>query len=803
MRADASSAPNGEGVLAWLRSLRGGRRDAERRSPWRGDDGNEPTEWRAPRFLVSRKVVPTLVLLFLLTLAAARLSITLGDRYIHVDGANHSLSTITELLSTNLKLMAANGAPFDPASFVNGLSDRKVLPANVLLFVTDRDGMILASIPEDASRIGTSVYNLVSDPRELLAVEEARRIHDIGFMGDRAIAASAALPSDEGRINVFWPEKDFLAGWRQKTAISVSLFVLTGTILLLVLNAYFRQSRRAENFSGLFAEAHQRVDMALSRGKCGLWDWDIGRGQMYWSRSMYEILGMEPTDGVIPFSEIAPLMHPDDGGLFHVARSVAEGRIDHLDQMFRMRRADGEYVWIRGRANVTHGADGDIHLIGIAVDVSEQRELARRTDEANHRLKNTIENISETFLLCDSEGKVVICNSIYRKTFGLDEEDVAPGTPIDKVLRKARRPIRAITLDSGDAGPGESAEEAQMPDGRWLLISARRMVDGGTVWVGTDITQIKHHKTLTMDSKQKLLATIAKLEAATEDAERKAHQLSELNVSYMAEKERAESASRAKTAFLANMSHELRTPLNAILGFSDIIRQRTFGEVGERYGEYVDDIYMSGSHLLRMIDDVLEMATIESGRLELMSEEVEFSDIVRESAAMVEPLARKKGIALTIEAPETLALISDRRATSQVVLNLLSNAVKFAPEAGEVRLRLRKVGDTACLSILDNGPGIPKSALATLGMPFAQVGSELVRAKCHGTGLGIPIAKALVALHGGRLRILSQLGSGTLVSLRLPVESLAASTQKPQNAIAQPGKKTTRRRTARISRAAA
>ena len=767
MRADAASAPNGEGVFESLSFL--GRHRKATGSPWQTEEGPEDDGSGAGDLFLSRRVIPALVLLFLLTLAASRLTLTLGDRSGYVEDAHKNLATVTALLTTSLKLVESSGVDFDREPFVEQLAASDILPVGALLFVTDRDGIVVATLPAQADLIGRSIYGFVSDPRELLAVDAADKILNIGFRGGHAIAATADLPVDGGKISLFWPEANYLADWRQKTAIGASLFVLTGAILLLVLKAYFRQTRRAEDYSGLFNEAHQRVDIALSRGKCGLWDWDIGRGQMYWSRSMYEILGMEPTDGVMAFADVAPLLHPEDGGLFHVARRVAAGRIEHLDQVFRMRRADGEYVWIRGRANVTQGADGGIHLIGIAADVSEQKELVRRTDEANDRLKNTIENISETFLLCDHEQNVVVCNSIYRKTFGLDEADVAAGTPVDKVLRKARRPIRSITLDGDELMAGESAVEAQMPDGRWLLISTRLTADGGTVWVGTDITQIKHHKTLTKDSKQKLLATIAKLEAATTDAERKADQLSELNLRYIVEKERAESASRAKTAFLANMSHELRTPLNAILGFSDIMRQRTFGAISDKYGEYVDDIHTSGTHLLTMIDDVLKMATIESGRLELSSEEISFSDVVRESAALIEPLAKKKNIALSIEMPEALTMVSDRRATSQVVLSLLSNAVKFTPDGGTVRLRLRQVGQAAALTIADDGPGIPQPALAKLGLPFSQIGNELVRSKCHGTGLGIAIAKALVNLHGGRLRIGSRVGDGTIVSLRLPV----------------------------------
>ncbi|WP_231081575.1 ATP-binding protein [Jiella flava] len=762
-------------MLAWIGHLTG-RRSAGKDHALRGDGnhGANPSEhkfdvWLKLDPILARRVIPGLVLLFLVALGVTRLSMSFGDRVTMLKEARRDTAAIAMLLNTNLSLDEAKGVKFDAETFLATLVTANVLPAEAVVLVTNRDGTILASLPAKDSRVGSSIFDHVSDPRELMASDAGGHVLQIGLDGDEAIATAAKLPGDGGQINFFWPHSTLLAAWRQDCAMKVSLFALTAAILLLVLIAYFRQSRRAEGFSGLCAETQHRIDIALSRGKCGLWDWDVARGQMYWSRSMYEILGMEPRDGVMPFSEVAPLMHREDGGLFTIARNVAEGKADHLDQVFRMRRADGSYVWIRGCAKVVPSAEGELHLIGIAVDVSEQLELARQTNEANHRLKNTIEQISETFLLCDSEDRVVISNSIYRKTFGLSEDDIAPGTPLDKVMRKARRPIRSITLDGEDLAPGESAVEAQMPDGRWLLISSRRAADGGTVWVGTDITQIKHHKTLTQDSRQKLLATIAKLEVATADAERKADQLSELNLRYVAEKDRAERASRAKTAFLANMSHELRTPLNAILGFSDIIRQRTFGSISDKYGEYVDDIFMSGNHLLRMIDDILQMATIESGRLELCCEAIDFGDIVRRSEALIEPLARKKNVDLFIEAPKQLSLLSDRRASSQVVLNLLSNAVKFTPEGGEVRLRLRQIGDTACLTIADNGPGIPREALASLGLPFVEVESELLRSKSRGTGLGIAIARALVRLHGGQMRITSRVGHGTVVSLRLPL----------------------------------
>ena len=282
------------------------------------------------------------------------------------------------------------------------------------------------------------------------------------------------------------------------------------------------------------------------------------------------------------------------------------------------------------------------------------------------------------------------------------------------------------------------------------------------------MTQLKLHQARLSDSERRLMAVIDDLSAARRDAEKKAGQLTELNKSYAAEKDRAESASRAKTTFLANMSHELRTPLNAILGFSEIMRQGTFGPIGSpKYGEYADDIHQSGHYLLRLINDILDMAKIEAGRLVLAPEDVDLSEIVAETAKIIEVQADQKAIRLDTSAPEQLTLRSDRRATKQILLNLLSNAVKFTDSGGSVRLKIREAPGRALITIADDGIGIPKSALMSLGRPFEQIENELTRTN-KGTGLGLAIARSLVELHGGRMRIFSEVGRGTIVAIAMP-----------------------------------
>jgi two-component system cell cycle sensor histidine kinase PleC len=640
--------------------------------------------------------------------------------------------------------------------------------------ISDASGRITAAMPGYERLIGRDLRLLMGDSQALLMFGERAGVQETVFEGNDAFVASATLAEDAGTVSFIQPAAELFASWRQSVHVNVTLFVLTSVIMLMVLYAYFRQATRAEDADALYLETHLRVDTALSRGHCGLWDWDIGRGRMYWSRSMYEILGMAPKDDVLSFGEIAPLLHPQDGSLFDVARRVASGRIGHLDRVFRMRHSDGNYVWLRARADVTRCADNEVHLIGIAVDVSEQQELARRSDEANEQLNSAIENISETFVLCDNRDRVILCNSKYRETFGLTEADVARGTPLETVMAKARRPIDSQLVTSPTFGAGERASEALLPDGRWLLMSERRTTDGGFVSIGTDVTQLKLHQARLSDSERRLIAVIEDLSTARRDAERKAGQLTELNTSFAAEKERAETASRAKTTFLANMSHELRTPLNAILGFSEIMRDGTFGPIGcQKYTEYCEDIHQSGHYLLRLINDILDMAKIEAGRLILNPEEVDLAETVAEAMKIVAIQAEQKQLTLTVAAPETLQIRSDRRATKQILINLLSNAVKFTEQGGSVRLGLKQVGDAVLISIGDDGIGIPQEALRTLGRPFEQIENEWTRTN-KGTGLGLAIARSLVELHGGRMRISSRVGAGTIVALRLPIEGFDA-----------------------------
>ncbi len=243
-------------------------------------------------------------------------------------------------------------------------------------------------------------------------------------------------------------------------------------------------------------------------------------------------------------------------------------------------------------------------------------------------------------------------------------------------------------------------------------------------------------------------------------------------VALMRARDEAEVASRAKSSFLANMSHELRTPLNAIIGFSEIIESQFMGPLGEpRYLEYVTDIHRSANHLLEIINNILDISKIEAGRLELHEESIEVGKLLDSCINLIRERALRHGVSLEVHADDTLPLLlADATKLRQILINLLSNAVKFTPEGGHVTVSAYLDSDNqTAVKIADTGIGMTEDELELAMEPFGQVDSDLAR-RFEGTGLGLPLSKALVDLHGGRLVLTSEQGVGTTALVTFPVD---------------------------------
>ena len=379
------------------------------------------------------------------------------------------------------------------------------------------------------------------------------------------------------------------------------------------------------------------------------------------------------------------------------------------------------------------------------VDISPRKRAEEALQESETRLSEAVENLSDAFAMFDRDDRLVLCNRMFRELNPALAPVLKPGLTFEEMIRdnvRNGRIVRAIGRDEAflqerlaqhrdPTGPLLS----QRTDGRWLLLRERRMPDGSTCLVQTDLTELK------------------KREEAL-----------------LAEKERAEKASGIKSQFLATMSHELRTPLNAILGFSEVLLRELFGPLGDRrYQEYATDIFTSGQHLLDLINDVLDLSRIEAGRYELSLAEVDTAALLTSTCDVLREMARNKGLHFeTRISPDIPRIRADGRALRQIFFNLLSNAIKFTPAGGRVRVdAVANERRQPIFTISDTGIGIAKEDIAAVVTPFTRIASTEASGE-GGTGLGLAIVDALVEMHGGTLAIESRLGHGTSVSVRLP-----------------------------------
>jgi two-component system cell cycle sensor histidine kinase PleC len=741
-----------------------------------------------------RRAVPALIIAFLLTICVGAIVQVLDHRRQAISEIVKQIEGSADFLVDRLERLEQPKAGFERRLQTElervmptwaRAPGRQVLIANgdgVIVagirheVVTNADGAISATAPLEAGMVGRRLIDVLGPAQPLTTFGAAAGVLEIPLAdGSPAFGTVRSLHGSSGELAIIHGRAEALAAWASDTALTVTLSATTGFVVLILGFAFHWQATRAREADTIYETVRSRIDTALNRGRCGLWDWDLARGRVFWSHSMFAILGLKPLDTLLSFGEVDALVHPEDIHLYELAAQLADATATLVDHAFRMRHANGNWVWLRARCElVQQSGEGGPHLIGIAVDITEQKTLVERTVEADLRLRDAIETIPEAFVVWDAQNRLVLCNSNFQELHNLPDAAIEAGASYESVVAAGRKPVVRSKVTSEGQIPGARTFEAQLDDGRWLHISERRTKDGGYVSVGTDITNIKLHEEKLMESEKRLMATVADLRHSQQKLERQAEEVADLAEKYAEEKTRAEEANQAKSKFLANMSHELRTPLNAIIGFSEIMESSMFGPLGsDKYGEYCRDIHQSGQYLLEVINDILDMSKIEAGRIRLDAEQIALEPFLNDAMRVVSGRANDKRLKLTARLGRGIRLTADHRLLKQIVLNLLSNAVKFTPEGGRVTIRARATSGWVSISIADTGIGIPEEALARLGRPFEQVESQLTKSH-QGSGLGLAIAKSLTELHHGAMRIRSTPGIGTMVLLRLPISRTAA-----------------------------
>src|SRR3984893_14986110 len=427
-----------------------------------------------------RRAVPVMVALFAGALAAITI-ISARDAYDRaVTDAYAELELTAGAITSKLKEALRDSHRTDPAGALLQAVPSRGLARGQQRVMTDAPGNIAPSVP--ALSTSNSTLNDYLGPSQPLTdfAEKAGVLRISLADGKDSLATVHTLDPPFGQVAIIYPLTAVLADWQAEAFRSAVLLFCTVLVLIALAIAYFWQASRARESDQLCERMQSRVATALTRGRCGLWDWDLGRGRIYWSDSMYEILGMTSGDQFLSFGDINALVHPRDGDLTTMAEMLASSQVDSIDHAFRMQSAKGDWIWLRARAElVRERASDSLHLVGIAVDITEQKALAERTATADLRLRDAIETVSEAFVLWDSSNRLVMCNSKFQKFHHLASGAILAGTPYAQVMGEGTPPVIQTQIALGERPlAGARTYEARLGDGRWLQINERRTKDG-------------------------------------------------------------------------------------------------------------------------------------------------------------------------------------------------------------------------------------------------------------------------------------------------------------------------------------
>ena len=481
-----------------------------------------------------------------------------------------------------------------------------------------------------------------------------------------------------------------------------------------------------------FNTTSEQLKLAVDLGNIAIWRHDLRLNRIFYNDKGFEVLGIAPRPEGVPIDEVRSLIHPDD--VPRVVATAAESLDTDrpVDMEARYRRSDGTYRYVLTRRVVRRNADGQpIEFMGVALDVTEQVAKTRRAQELARRLE----------VAASAAGL-----GIWSREPGRER-----GEWNEQMFHIIGRPV-----SQGVPRRTEWLNEVVHPDDRERMRTAH-----AELRATEDVTVEHEYRIVRPDGEVRWVVSRARHEKRESGSVQFGIAI---DVTERQEKLVAQRESQAKSEFLARMSHELRTPLNAVLGFAQLLR---LDPALARSGSLakVQHIVSAGEHLLSLINDVLDLSSLESGEVKLDLRPVRLADVLQEAKALVEPAARDAGVSVAVD--DTAAVVlADRTRVRQVVINLLSNAVKYNVSRGRVQVSVRESDDAVLLTVADSGRGMTRQQMAHLFEPFNRLGVE--REGIEGAGVGLSVVKALVERMGGSVQVESTPGVGSRFEVRLP-----------------------------------
>ena len=503
------------------------------------------------------------------------------------------------------------------------------------------------------------------------------------------------------------------------------------------------ERRRAEQAA---ETAKERLRLGQMFANIGTWEWDIVSGGLFWTDRIAPLFGYPLGDLATSYDNFLAAVHPDDRQAVTDAVGACIERNIPYEIEHRVVWPDGTVRWLLERGAVQRDAAGKpLKMIGVVQDIDDRKQVALALAERERQLLEAQQLASIGNWTANlAGGELVWSDEIYR-IFGHEPGSFSPSV---QAFHAAVHPDdRELVL--------ASERQAEL-SGRHDVVHRILRPDGS-------IRHVHELAQMHLDDAGKALRLTGTVQDVTERVL--------FEQSLVAALEAADKANQAKSEFLSSMSHELRTPMNAILGFGQLMAYDD--SLPADHHDNVREILKAGRHLLDLINEVLDLAKVESGHIDLSLEPVEVAPVVAECIGLLAPLAAQRSIVLGHEALAGATVRADRMRLKQALLNLLSNAVKYNREGGTVRLDMRHAGvDRLWIRITDTGMGIPTSRLAELFQPFNRLGAEA--GQIDGTGIGLTITRRIVELMGGTVGVESEVDVGSCFWIELPLDTPAA-----------------------------